>query len=145
MATERAAGPGTERAAAHAGAVLALRLLGAGLTAAMAAIHLRLWATGYADLDVIGVLFLLNGIGGGLLALALVAAPARYLGATAALGALLTAGTLAGLVLGLTTGLFGFRESLDAELARPTLLIESAGVVTLTTLAVLVRARPSYR
>ncbi|MEV0410045.1 hypothetical protein AB0I68_04325 [Streptomyces sp. NPDC050448] len=139
MAGERAAGrPG-------AGAVLALRLLGAGLTAAMAAIHLRLWATGYADLHVIGALFLLNGIGGGLLALALAAAPARYLGAVAALGALFTAGTLAGLVLALTSGLFGFRETFDAELVRPTLVVESAGVVTLAALAVLARGRAPRR
>lgn len=56
-------------------ALLALRLVGAGLTAAMAAIHLHLWAGGYQDLATIGVLFLLNAIGGGLLALALLAAP----------------------------------------------------------------------
>lgn len=135
----------TEHSAGRTGTVLALRLLGAGLTAAMAAIHLRLWATGYADLHVIGVLFLLNGIGGGLLALALVAAPARYLAAMAALGALFTAGTLAALVLGLTSGLFGFRETPDAEPVRPTLVVEAAGVVTLVALSVLARGRPPRR
>ncbi|MER7461933.1 hypothetical protein [Streptomyces sp. NPDC097981] len=144
---ERAAGRPAEGPAAHvgAGAVLALRLLGAGLTAAMAAIHLRLWATGYADLHVIGVLFLLNGIGGALLALALAAAPARHLGAVAALTGLFTAGTLAGLVLALTSGLFGFTESPDAELVRPTLVVESAGAVTLAALAVLARGRAPRR
>ncbi|KQX57378.1 MULTISPECIES: hypothetical protein [unclassified Streptomyces] len=123
MATERAR------------SVLALRLAGAGLTAAMAAIHLRLWDTGYRDLATIGVLFLLNAIGGALLTLALLAAPTRYLAVPAALGALFTAGTLAGLVVSLTTGLFGFEESLDAELVLPTIVVESAGVVVLTVLA----------
>ncbi|MFE9446268.1 hypothetical protein ACFYO2_46955 [Streptomyces sp. NPDC006602] len=44
----------TNRAAAR----LVLRLAGAGLTAAMAAIHLSLWAEGYRDLATIGPLFL---------------------------------------------------------------------------------------
>ncbi|MEC4019810.1 hypothetical protein [Streptomyces sp. H27-D2] len=125
--------------------MIALRLAGAGLTAAMAAIHLHLWEAGYQDLATIGVLFLLNAIGGGLLALALLAAPTRYLGAPAALGALFTAGTLAGLVISLTSGLFGFEESLDAELVRPTIVVESAAVVVLTALALVARRSRAAR
>ncbi|MBT2406995.1 MULTISPECIES: hypothetical protein [unclassified Streptomyces] len=107
----------------------------------MAAIHLHLWDVGYRSLATIGVLFLLNGIGGGLLALALLAAPTRYVGVPAALGAVLTAGTLAGLVISLTSGLFGFEESLGAELVWPTIAIESAGVVALSALALVARRR----
>ncbi|MER6098959.1 hypothetical protein ABT154_24535 [Streptomyces sp. NPDC001728] len=119
----------------RAWSVVALRLAGAALTAAMAAIHLRLWDTGYRDLATIGVLFLLNGIGGALLTLALLAAPTRFLAVPAALGALFTAGTLAGLVVSLTTGLFGFQESIDAELVVPTIVVESAGIIVLAVLA----------
>ncbi|MFE0252264.1 hypothetical protein [Streptomyces sp. NPDC059010] len=115
---------------------LVLRLAGAGLTAAMAAIHLRLWADGYRDLSTIGPLFLLNGIVGILLALALLVTPVRALGPVAAVTALFTAGTLGALFLSLTTGLFGFDESIDAELVRPTLYVETAGVLVLITLAV---------
>ncbi|MFF0432488.1 hypothetical protein ACFYU9_09740 [Streptomyces sp. NPDC004327] len=115
---------------------LVLRLAGAGLTAAMAAIHLRLWAEGYRDLATIGPLFLLNGIVGILLAVALLATPVRRLGPLAAVTALFTAGTLGALFLSLTTGLFGFDESIDAELVRPALYVEIAGVAVLTTLAV---------
>ncbi|WP_369174900.1 hypothetical protein AB5J49_46495 [Streptomyces sp. R28] len=122
----------TEGAAAR----LVLRLVGAGLTAAMAAIHLRLWAEGYQDLATIGPLFLLNGVVGILLALALLITPVRGLGPVAAVTALFTAGTLGALFLSLTAGLFGFNEYIDAELVRPTLYVEAAGVVVLTTLAV---------
>ncbi|MBT2509042.1 hypothetical protein J7I98_24760 [Streptomyces sp. ISL-98] len=125
--------------------MIALRLVSAALTVAMAAIHLYLWDDGYRDLETIGVLFLLNGIGGGLLALALLAAPTRYIGVVAVLGALFTAGTLAALVVSLTTGLFGFEETLDAELVKPTIAVESAGIVALTALALLARRRRRRR
>ncbi|MBT1097321.1 hypothetical protein [Streptomyces sp. Tu102] len=115
---------------------LVLRLAGAGLTATMAAIHLRLWAEGYRDLATIGPLFLLNGIVGILLALALLVTPVRLLGFVAVGTALFTAGTLGALFLSLNATLFGFGESIDAELVRPTLYVETAGVVVLIALAV---------
>jgi urea transporter len=120
---------------------LVLRLAGAGLTAAMAAIHLRLWDEGYRYLTTIGPLFLLNGVVGILLALALLVAPVRRLAPVAAVTALFTAGTLGALFLSLTTGLFGFSESIDADLVRPTLYVETAGAAVLTTLAVTARSR----
>ena len=115
---------------------IVLRMAGAGLTAAMAAIHLRLWAEGYRDLATIGPLFLINGVVGLLLAVALLVTPVRRLGPVAAVTALFTAGTLGALLLSLTTGLFGFSESTDAELVRPTLYVETAGTAVLATLAV---------
>ncbi|MER7535634.1 hypothetical protein ABTX77_12710 [Streptomyces sp. NPDC097704] len=117
-------------------AVLLLRLTAAGLTATMGAIHLSLWADGYRDLATIGPLFLLNGIVGCLLAVALLVTPYRWVALVATATALFTAGTLGALFLSLTTGLFGFEESTDAELVRPTLAVETAGIVVLTTLAV---------
>ncbi|EFL31913.1 predicted protein [Streptomyces viridochromogenes DSM 40736] len=124
---------------------LVLRLAGAGLTAAMAAIHLRLWAEGYQGLAVIGPLFLLNGVVGILLAVALLVTPVRRLGPVAAVTALFTAGTLGALVLSLTTGLFDFTESIDAELVRPTLYVETAGTAVLTVLAVATLGHRSHR
>ncbi|MGW8768187.1 hypothetical protein ACWGN5_37570 [Streptomyces sp. NPDC055815] len=117
-------------------AVLLLRLAAAGLTATMGAIHLALWADGYRDLATIGWLFLLNGVVGCLLAAALLFTPYRWLGPVAAATALFTAGTLGALFLSLTTGLFGFHESADADLVRPSITIETAGVLVLTTLGV---------
>lgn len=115
--------------------MIVLRLAGAGLTATMAAIHLRLWDEGYRALATIGPLFLLNGIGGCLLALALLVVPVRLLGPVAAATATFVAGTLGALFLSLTTGLFGFTESWRADLVRPAVVVETAGVVVLTALA----------
>ncbi|WKX69317.1 hypothetical protein [Streptomyces sp. XD-27] len=123
----------------------ALRLTGAGLTAAMGAIHLHLWDDGYRDLRWIGVLFLLNAIGAGLLAVALLAVPTRYLAVAAALGALFTAGTLAGLFISLTSGLLGFHESLAAPLVKPTIVVEATGCLTLAMLALLAHGSESPR
>ncbi|WP_406011153.1 hypothetical protein OG440_37215 [Streptomyces sp. NBC_00637] len=122
-----------------------LRVAGAGLTAAMAVIHLRLWAEGYRNLTTIGPLFLLNGVVGILLTVALLVTPTRRLGPVAAGTALFTAGTLGALVLSLTTGLFGFYESLDADLVRPTLYVETAGVVILTALAMIAIGHRPHR
>ncbi|MFF3200978.1 hypothetical protein [Streptomyces sp. NPDC002962] len=133
MATERTA------------ATLVLRLAGAGLTAAMAAIHLRLWAEGYRDLVPIGPLFLFNGVAGIMLAAALLVTPVRGLAPVAAVTALFTAGTLGALVLSLTRGLFAFVESIDAELVRPALCVEAAGAVVLALLAAAARSHPRPR
>lgn len=112
-----------------------IRVIAAGLTIAMGAIHLVLWFDGYRDIPVIGVLFLLNSIGAGLLTLALLAAPTRMLAMVAILGTLFTAGTLGALVLSLTTGLFGYREILGIPVINVTLVVESAGTLVLAALA----------
>jgi hypothetical protein len=116
--------------------LILLRIVGAGLLAAMAAIHLYLWADGYRSVPTIGLLFMLNGIGGGILTLAVLAAPKRFLAIVAALSSLFTLGTLGALILSLTVGLFGFLESMAAPLATTTLIVESLGVVVLAGLAV---------
>lgn len=113
------------------------RALGALLTAAMGAIHLYLWFDGFRFIPVIGVLFLVNAGGAAVLAAALLGVPVRLLGPVAALGALFTAGTLAGLVLSLTVGLFGVREALGAQLVPATLVVETLGAAVLTGVAVL--------
>jgi hypothetical protein len=123
-------------------AVVVARLITAGLAAAMAAIHLHLWSIGYRHLHIIGILFLLNGIGGIALALALLLVPRVLLGAVAAVTTLFTAGTLAGLVVSLTAGLFGFKDYIGAPYLKETIVIESVGIVVTGALAILY-ARPT--
>lgn len=113
---------------------LAGRITGAVLTASMGWIHLRLWIDGYRDIPTIGALFLLNALSAGALAAALLAVSTRYVAAVAAVGALFHIGTLAALVLSLTTGLFGFTESPAAPLLRTTFLVGSAGFLVLAAL-----------
>jgi hypothetical protein len=116
---------------------LGLRVIGAALLAAMAAIHLYLYVNGYQGVPTIGLLFLLNGIGGGILTIAVLAVPRRFLGVVGLLGALFELGTLAALIASIAVpgGLFGFQESTQALLVPTTLWVESAGVVVLAALA----------
>lgn len=126
------------------GWVLALfRVTGAVLTLAMAAIHVYLWAQGYRDVPIIGVLFLLNGIGGGLLTVLLLVTPRGVLSPLSGLGALFTVGSLAALILSLTVGLFGFREFLQAPYVASSLAVESLGSLVLIALAAL--TWPAFR
>ncbi len=113
------------------------RLLGVGLTIAMGWIHLQLWVDGFREVPVIGPLFLLNAIGAAVLAAALLAVPARLYSAAATVSAVFTAGTLAGLILSLTVGLFGVHETLQVPFVTATLVVESAGVLVLVLTAVL--------
>ena len=99
-------------------------------------IHLYLWANGYSDTPTIGVLFLLNGIGAALLAVALLAVPTRLLGVVAGLGAAFTVGTLAALIGSLTLGVFGFQEDLGDPYVGVSLALESVGVVALVVLLI---------
>lgn len=115
------------------------RVVGALLTAAMGVIHLLLWFDGFRDIEIVGVLFLLNAVGAAVLAVALVAVPRRLLAAVAGLAALFTAGTLAGLVVSLTVGLFGVQEFLGAPLVPTTLIVETVSTLVLAALAI--RAR----
>jgi len=100
-----------------------LRVAGAGLLAATAAIHLDLYLTGYRSIPTIGWLFLLQVITAFALALAVLIVPlipASRLPASvpaAAVDAGIAAGgagfalaTLGGYLLSLWVGLFGFRE-----------------------------------
>jgi predicted lipoprotein with Yx(FWY)xxD motif len=84
-----------------------LRVTGAGLLAATAAIHLDLYLTGFRHIPTIGWLFLLQIISAFGLALA-VGLTRHWLAAAAGAGFAL--GTLAGYLLSLKVGLFGFTE-----------------------------------
>ena len=100
-------------------------------------IHLQLWSDGYQAISVIGPLFLIQGIVGVSLALALVALRWAVL-LTA--GAVLLAGTAIGLLLSATIGLFGYQESLAVPSAASSLTVEFAGTAVLAAAVVIVLA-----
>jgi hypothetical protein len=123
------------------GPVRVLRSLGVALLAVMSWIHLDLWLAGYRSIDVIGPAFLFNaGAGSGLAALLLLV-PRALLPWVAALGALTALGTLTGLLLSTTVGLFGFVETTAAALWWESFWVEVATVVVLTALALVTRPR----
>ena len=106
---------------------LVLRVIGAGLLVATAAIHLDLYLTGYRTIPTIGWLFLLQVISAfGLGAIVLVSANRLV----SAAGAGFALATLGGYLLSLRISLFGFRE------VRTTAGIV-AGVIEVATFAAL--------
>jgi hypothetical protein len=121
-----------------------LRIVGAGLLAGMAWIHLHLWLDGYRTIAVVGPGFLLNTLAGFGLAALLLVTPRSLVGWVAFLGALTAAGTLAGLLLATTVGLFGFVESTTASLWWASFWVEVAAVVVLGALAALTLRRPRH-
>lgn len=118
-----------------------LRILGALLLLAIAGIHAYLWQQGYRSIEIIGPSFLAQtviAIGGALLVLI---APLRLLPIAAILGALFAVGSLAGLIISTTVGLFGFMESTAAQLWWETFWVEVAAIVVLGALTVLAARR----
>lgn len=113
------------------------RALSAVSLLAMGGSHLVLWLVAYAGIPVIASSFLLNAIGGLVLAVAVLAVRLRYLPVAALLGAVFTAGTLGALGLALTVGLFGFVDAITTPLVPTTLAVEAAGVVVLAATAVI--------
>jgi predicted lipoprotein with Yx(FWY)xxD motif len=106
---------------------LVLRVVGAGLLIATAAIHLDLYLTGYRTIPTIGWLFLLQVIAAFVLGLVVLATGSRL---AAAAGAGFALATLGGYLLSLWIGLFGFRE------VRTSVGIEAA-IVEIVAFAVL--------
>jgi predicted lipoprotein with Yx(FWY)xxD motif len=90
-----------------AGPWLLLRVAGAGLLFATAAIHLDLYLTGYQTIPTIGPLFLFQVIAVFLVGALVLVMRSRLV---AAAGAVLALSTLGGYLLTVQFGLFGFRE-----------------------------------
>jgi hypothetical protein len=132
-----AAGWGSRRAAA-----LLLRLTGVALLAWIGYIHLHLWAEGYRQIPTDGPLFLLDAVAGFALAAALLAWPRALAGLVAA-G--YTAATLGALLISLSVGLFGFKESISASYVTESLAIETIALLVLLSWTALAAAtaRPS--
>jgi predicted lipoprotein with Yx(FWY)xxD motif len=116
---------------------LALRVAGAGLLAATAAIHLDLYLTGYRTIHVIGPLFLGQVIAGFALAAAILVTGSRL---AAAAGAGFALSTLGGYVLSVFVGLFGFTE-VRTTAGIVAGIMEVAAFAALATFAVLPSAR----
>jgi hypothetical protein len=116
-------------------ALTAGKVLSALALLAMGGIHLYLVFDGTGG--VLGTLFVLNALGGLVLAVAVLVTRGTLLVAACGLGLLFLAGTLAALVLALTVGLFGIRSSLDYTLAPTTLVVESVGTVVLAVTTVI--------
>jgi hypothetical protein len=123
----RAHGSGGRRVAA-----LLLRLSCVALLAWIGAVHLHLWLEGYRPL------FLIDAVSGLALAAVLLAWPAPL---TGLLAAGYTASTLGALLISLTVGLFGFRESISASFVTQSLIVESITVAALFGWGILVTAR----
>jgi len=126
-----------------------LRLAGAGLLAASAAIHLDLYLTGYRTIPTIGPLFLFQVIAAFALALAIVVVPlipvtrpaggaaaATREAVAAAAGAGFAVATLGGYLLTVWVGLFGFRE-IRTTAGTVAGVLEIGAFAVLATLAVL--------
>jgi hypothetical protein len=125
-----------------AGGLLLWQSLSALLLLVMGAIHVYLVVFSGFD-GLLGTLFILNGIGGLVLAVAILVARRGFLALVSVLSLLFLGGTLLGLVVALTpAGLLGIHEQIGGELVPTTLVVESLGVVVLLVTSVLaVRAR----
>ena len=122
----------------RAGALL-LRVACAALLAWIGYIHLHLWTEGYRQIPVDGPLFLLDAAAGYALALALLAWPRPLAGLLAAGYVVSDVGAL---LLSLTVGLFGFKESISAAFVVQTLVIEAITLLALLAWTVLAAAGP---
>src|SRR6266516_596533 len=123
-------------------AALLLRLGCTALLAWIGYIHLHLWLEGYRHIPANGPLFLLDAVAGFILAAVVLAWPRPLAGL---LAAGYTAATLGALLISLTAGLFGFRESISASYVVESLAIETITVLALITWTVLVAAIPGDR
>ncbi len=121
--------------------VLVLAGTGGGFLVWSAVIHLELWSDGYKDISVIGPLFLAQGIG--LIVLAVAIVVFRWLALLAA-GAVAGVATAVGLLLSASVGLFGYTESLSVPYAELSLAVEfTAAFLLLAGACVLVLAQPA--
>jgi hypothetical protein len=118
---------------------LLLRLGCVALLAWIGYIHLHLWQEGYRQIPTDGPLFLLDAVAAFLLACVLLAWP-RLLAGLLAAG--YTASTLGALIISLTVGMFGFRESISASYVVQSLTIETITVLALIGWTILVAAAP---
>jgi hypothetical protein len=112
------------------------RIISAIVLLAIGGIHIFLVFDGVGG--VLGVLFILNGVAGIVLAIGTLAVHGRLLRVVTVLSLLFVIASLLALVLALTVGLFGITETWTFTLVPETVIIDAIGVVILaisTTLA----------
>ena len=87
-----------------------------------------MWEEGYRHIPTIGPLFLVAAVSALVFGVGLLGRPSRLLGL---LGFGTVTGILAGLIVSVNVGLFGFTESLTAPFAVESIVLEIAAAVTL--------------
>jgi hypothetical protein len=107
---------------------LLLRLVAVGLLGGVGWVHLHLWQEGYRHIPTIGPLFLAAAVSALVVGVALLGRPNRLIGV---LGFGTVIGILAGLIVSVNVGLFGFTESLTAPFAVESIVLETTAAVTL--------------
>src|SRR6478735_5998675 len=117
-----------------------MRILSAVVLLAVGGIHLYLALNGVGG--ILGVMFVLNGIAGIVLAVAVLVTRGRLLQLTAVLGLLFLIASLAALLLALTVGLFGITETWDFTLVPQTVIVDSIGILVLGATALLLMRAP---
>src|SRR5262249_61998223 len=121
---------------------LVLRLASAAILVLIGYIHLHLWQEGYRQIPTDGPMFLVDALAAFGLA-AVLLAWARPVAGLLAAG--FAAGTLAALLISLSIGLFGFRESIEASFVVESIVIEAIVTVVLAGWTVLVTIPPAGR
>jgi hypothetical protein len=107
-----------------------LRLVAVGLLSAVGWVHLHLWQAGYRHIPTIGTLFLVAAVSALAVAAGMLVRPTRLIGLS---GIALVMSILAGLIVSINIGLFGFTESLSAPFAVESIVLELAAAVTLAS------------
>ena len=121
-------GPGTSRRPIDLATTLAL-VVGGGLVIWSSYIHFHLWdSVGYRHIATIGPLFLLQSIAGFLLGLMILAVRRAWV---AVLGVGFSISTLAGFLISVDHGLFGFKDSWEAPFAKQAFGIDLSIIVVL--------------
>jgi hypothetical protein len=125
---------------------LVLRLASVAILVLIGYIHLHLWQEGYRQIPTDGPMFLVDALAAFALAAVLLAWARPVVGLLAAGFA---ASTLGALLISLSVGLFGFRESIQASFVVESIVIEAIVTVALagwTVLAAMPHAdRPRVR
>jgi hypothetical protein len=106
---------------------MGIRLTAAAAVLVSAAVHLYLWLDGMRDVDVVGPAFLLNAVGGAVIALLLVVWR-HWVPAFLALG--FGFSTLGAFVISATVGLFGVQESWTGWAVSTAAVSEVVAIVT---------------
>jgi hypothetical protein len=122
------------------GASWVMRVLSAIVLLIVGGIHIYLVFHGVGG--ILGVMFVLNGIAGLVLAIGMLVLRGRLLQIAAVLSLLFVIATLAALLLALTVGLFGIHEVWSFTLVPQTIVIESIGIVVLAISCVVLLRRP---
>ncbi|MEV4689385.1 hypothetical protein [Microbacterium sp. LWH3-1.2] len=122
-------------------ALWTMRILSAIALLAAGGIHVYLALNGVGGF--LGVMFILNGVAGLVLAAGMLLLRGRLLQLVTVLSLLFLIATLGALVLALTVGLFGIHQAWNFTLVPQTVIVESIGIVILgITTAMVLRPQP---